>query len=97
MTQRELEGWRLYWRTEPWGAWRDNLHAAVVAREVRRPQLRKGAGNKLEDFFYRDPVERQADARAQVINLFRMIGTKRRAGEKRRRKKRKGQGRRSKP
>lgn len=25
-----------FYEEEPWGAWRDNMHAAIIAREVRR-------------------------------------------------------------
>ncbi len=28
---------RRYWDEEPWGPWRDNIHAAIIAREVIRP------------------------------------------------------------
>lgn len=82
-----------YWRAEPWGAWRDNLHTAILCREVLRPHLKKGARVKLDDFFYRDPVERASDARGQVIGLLRMIGKKRSAKDPRPKRKRKARAR----
>jgi hypothetical protein len=39
-----------YWLHEPWGPWRDNLHAAMIAREVFKSTLKPSArrGHKLE-------------------------------------------------
>lgn len=54
MTQRSYLGWQRYWDAEPWGSWRDNFHAAIIAREVRRTI----PGVKSVDmarFFYKDP------------------------------------------
>jgi hypothetical protein len=93
MAQREFLGWQRYWRAEPWGPWRDNLHMAVLAREVIKPHLRKGVRVRLADYFYRDPEERQHEARAQLISSLRMIGRRRHKSEPR--GKRKAKGRRS--
>jgi hypothetical protein len=76
LTQREYLGWQQYWRAEPWGPWRDNLHAALLAREIRRPQLRKGAKVALEDFMVRDPTERQREATAGFIGFLKSVAKK---------------------
>lgn len=39
---------RRYWNKEPWGPYRDNLHAAIIAREVRRGNYK---GEHLLDQF----------------------------------------------
>lgn len=39
-----------YWNEEPWGPVRDNMHAALIAREVRRPWLKDPSKNSLDDF-----------------------------------------------
>jgi hypothetical protein len=32
-----------YWLEEPWGAWRDNIHTAIIAREIARlPWITRG-------------------------------------------------------
>lgn len=65
---------QLYWEHEPWGAWRDNLHAAIIAGEVIRPHLKKGAKISLDSFMVRHPqevAEEQARKRkAATRNLF---------------------------
>jgi len=49
-----------FYSVEPWGAWRDNLHAAIIAREVVRSRLRPGAkGPDLEVFMVMDPEKRR--------------------------------------
>lgn len=44
MPARELDDWAAYWRIEPWGAWRDNLHAGLIASVIanahRKPSTR---------------------------------------------------------
>jgi hypothetical protein len=49
-----------YWKVEPWGSYRDNLHAGLIAREVRRPYLKDPTRNPLEDFMIVTPEERAA-------------------------------------
>jgi hypothetical protein len=48
--------WMEYQKLEPWGAWRDNWHAALQAtifasafRDPKRPPP------KMHEFFYQDP------------------------------------------
>lgn len=76
MTQRAYLGWQRYWEDEPWGPYRDNLHAALIAKEVRRPQLRKGATTKLDDFMISNPLARQADAARGLIEFLKMVSEK---------------------
>lgn len=78
MTQRAYLGWQRYWVEEPWGPYRDNLHAALIAREVRRPQVRKGGQPpKLDDFMVVNPEVRQAEATGNLIDYLKMISDKR--------------------
>jgi hypothetical protein len=35
-------GWARYWNEEPWGAYRDNLHAAMLCIQFLRPHVKKG-------------------------------------------------------
>lgn len=73
LSYREYVGWMLYWEVEPWGPWRDNVHAALIAREVRRPQLKRGAKIELDHFMLRDPAQRQREANAQGIELLKAL------------------------
>lgn len=74
MTNRAYLNWRRYWDEEPWGPWRDNMHMAVLAREVRRPQLKPGAANKHEDFMLRRPVARRKEKAASLLGFLRTVG-----------------------
>jgi len=72
-TQAEYLGWQRFWRAEPWGPYRDNLHTAILAREIRRPQLKPGTLIDPDDFMIRPPLARAADrVSAFVRGLFAM-------------------------
>jgi hypothetical protein len=60
-----------FWEVEPWGAWRDNLHAAIIAREVRRPQMRRGATTQLDDFMVMDPDIRRRRRMTALVQALR--------------------------
>jgi len=73
LTQGEYLSWQKYWVAEPWGSYRDNLHAAIIAREVRRRYLKKGARSKLDDFMVVDPGERKREATGNLLDMLKMI------------------------
>lgn len=75
LTQREYLNWLKYWEDEPWGPYRDNLHAAMIAREVQRPQLRKGTKSKLDDFMVTNPEKRQRAATGNLVDFLKLIAT----------------------
>jgi hypothetical protein len=70
---REYESWRRYWSAEPWGPWRDNLHTAILAKEIRRPQMQRGARINLESFMVQDPTKRAREASANLWNFLTVI------------------------
>jgi hypothetical protein len=76
LTQREYLGWRKYWAAEPWGPWRDNLHAAMIARELRRPQAKRGARVTIEEFMVRDPAERVRSGNRNLLTWLRSVARK---------------------
>jgi len=63
-----------YWDAEPWGSWRDNLHAAIIAAQVRAPYLRKGASNDLSDFMVMDPEIRRRRRVTALVQALRAAG-----------------------
>jgi phosphoenolpyruvate synthase/pyruvate phosphate dikinase len=72
---------RRYWGEEPWGAYRDNIHAAIVAREVRRGSV-KGT-HAIKDFLLQtterraqDEQEAQRQSRGALFDMFRAMVTK---------------------
>lgn len=47
-----------FWDHEPWGPWRDNMHAALICRELRRPYLKDPMKpTPLGEFMLREPEE----------------------------------------
>ena len=70
-----------YWREEPWGAYRDNVHAAIIAREIRRGTV-KGA-HAIKDFLLQTAERREQEeqSRAQegrkgLFGMFRAMAGK---------------------
>jgi hypothetical protein len=68
----EYCSWLAYWQVEPWGPWRDNVHAAIIAREVTRanPRLRRGAKLDLASYMVIDPEQRQRAANERVVSML---------------------------
>lgn len=67
-----------YWAEEPWGAYRDNVHAAIIAREIRRGTV-KGA-HAIKDFLLQTAEKRAEDemqqGRSGLFGMFRAMVTK---------------------
>jgi hypothetical protein len=80
LTYREYAGWQQYYKQEPWGPWRDNVHAALIAREIRASRPSKG-GQKLdlEQFILTDKEGRREKSTAAAFGFLRMIA-KRKVG-----------------
>lgn len=68
-----------YWRMEPWGTWRDNMHTAIIAREVRRPWTKDIPSLAIENFLLLPPDARPAveETRSNVVNMFKSIARRR--------------------
>lgn len=68
----DVELMQRYWLEEPWGSWRDNVHAALIALEIRRANF-KGQ-HHLKDFMLVNPVQQDAKAdRASVFEMFKAM------------------------
>lgn len=61
--QRVYAGWQRYFEYEPWGPWRDNVHAGIIAREIRKM---RGGKASVDDFMVRHPEERAESARTNL-------------------------------
>jgi hypothetical protein len=73
LPERELRSWKTYWRLEPWGPYRDNMHAAMTVQQLLRPHLK--AGTKLPsmmEFMFIEQSERDDTIRA--ANRERYLG-----------------------
>ncbi len=60
-----------YWAEEPWGAYRDNVHAAIIAREIRRGTV-KGA-HAIKDFLLQTQEKRAQEERGGFFGAFRSM------------------------
>jgi Protein of unknown function (DUF4035) len=73
MSVRELDDWAAYWQVEPWGPWRDNVHAGLIASVVANVNRRSGSrAFSYVDFMLadRDPAAEKAKA-ANIVSFFR--------------------------
>jgi hypothetical protein len=62
-----------FYAESPWGSWRDNLHAAIIARELRIQRTGKRAN--LDDFMFMLPdVRRKKNLTGLVDALKAMAG-----------------------
>jgi len=75
MSQRMYVLWQRYYEQEPWGPWRDNVHTALIAAEVRRVWQRPRSHPKLSDFMVRSPLERTADVEKALFTVLRNMAT----------------------
>lgn len=70
-----------YFAAEPWGAWRDNLHAAIIAREVRRT-LTPRRTIDLQQFMVMPPARRDAGSVTQFVAALKaMAGPRKHVSE----------------
>lgn len=81
---RDIDLLWLYWMQEPWGPWRDNLHAAMLALEIVRPNLKKGATLGLDTFMLQHPddiaedrARKRRSAARNIFNALKAMATKR--------------------
>lgn len=70
MSSSELSDWIDYYKLEPWGAWRDNYHAALIA------SMHAKEGTRLSEFFYEPPKEPVLDkhGRARNSDIEKILG-----------------------
>lgn len=71
---RELREWSLYWSQEPWGPWRDNAHAGLVASVMANAfRGEKQRPYQMEDFMLLDAEDnerRKAEKSARGQQIF---------------------------
>lgn len=76
LTQREYVGWQRYWQAEPWGVYRDNLHTAIIAREIRRPQQARGSHINPDQFMISSAAARRAAAEHTLWTTLALAASK---------------------
>lgn len=67
----EYDGWVRYYAEEPWGAYRDNLHAALIADTVARAH--GGKKSKLSDYILKPATVRRNEELAEGLARLRLF------------------------
>jgi hypothetical protein len=73
LSPRELADWQAYYLLEPWGAWRDNYHAGLVA--ARLSNLFRGKKAKPvspADFFYEYSAPQKSQTNCESFKVLLM-------------------------
>lgn len=79
MGATELERWMEFWRVEPWGPYRDNIHAGLIAAAVLQPHVPRGKRSPTHaDFMLKDAQETRASAEKSLLSFFKMAAVKKR-------------------
>lgn len=74
MSWAELQRWKKFFSVEPWGAYRDNMHAGIIAAAAWGPHIKKGKkGPTWKDFILKDPATAQKDRAAATPRTFSML------------------------
>jgi hypothetical protein len=60
----EHRQWARYWAEEPWGPYRDNLHAAMLCVQILRTVMKKGAKLPPLSQFMLVPAKQQKEKNA---------------------------------
>lgn len=78
MSAQELDSWELFWQVEPWGSYRDNIHAGIIASAVLAPHVQRGKKAPIyTDFLLRDKAETQQAAENNLLAFFKSVAKKR--------------------
>jgi len=78
MGAREFDEWAEYYASEPWGAYRDNLHAGIIASVIVNSQPgRKRKPMAPGDFVLKTKQSKRAEDTRRSLNYLRAIGKKR--------------------
>ena len=72
-----------YWNEEPWGAYRDNLHAALIARTIHNANYKRKV--TLDEFMVKRPEAKKESGatKESVFGMFKMLAGDRKRAAKR--------------
>ena len=82
MSTREFLMWQEYYKLAPFGQWRDNWHAAIIAQTiaaVNTPKNRKPPN--IEDYIYMDIETYRARQTKKVMDSWRELAKQSQANE----------------
>ncbi len=74
MPASEFDRWAQYWAAEPWGPFRDNMHAAMLAVQVLKPHVKDPKKLNPADFMYRPASTDEADIkRRNALSFYHLL------------------------
>ena len=77
LSSSELTDWMAYYQLEPWGSWRDNWHAALIAKLTYDVNRGKQPPAKMQSFMFSDAeVDAEMKAKKFAAQLNALAGTK---------------------
>lgn len=59
-----------FYQEEPWGPWRDNVHAALIAREVARLRMKPNARVEIDNWMLEHPDKRRRKRLSGFVNAL---------------------------
>ena len=71
-----LREWMQYEHLEPFGAWRDNFHSAMIATLIanaNRDPKRRPQPLKMSEFFYIDPETARENEDMEFLTKLRVL------------------------
>lgn len=78
VSARDLDEMAAYWASEPWGAFRDNIHAAQICALIANVNRKRTTPPfSHEDFMLMNAEERAQKRRRGVVAFFTNLATKR--------------------
>jgi hypothetical protein len=74
MGSSELEEWRAFWLREPWGPYRDNVHAALICSLIANAFRGKSSRPiSYQEFMLSDRTQHKARKTAEFINFMKAV------------------------
>jgi hypothetical protein len=69
----EFARWQRYWAEEPWGPWRDNMHAAMLTAAVLNSTPGRKKAVKPDDFMLRSRDAKRAATTLKSLAALRAL------------------------
>jgi len=77
MSSTEFSDWVEFWRREPWGPIRDNMHAGVIASTIaNRMRGRNAKATTMQDFMLVTPEQDAEQKQSKILGLFQALAAR---------------------
>ncbi len=70
MGSAELTQWQAFYAVDPWGSWRDNYHAGLIATTVANYSGHAKKAVTVQSFMYEHPAAKQARTVGEAMALM---------------------------